>query len=291
MRYIYYPGCSLKSTGRPYEESLLAVFRALKMPLVELHGWNCCGATSYMSVDETSALALAARNLALAQSQDGTDDVQFVAPCNACFLLHAKVQERMGNGSPQARIVEEALFASGVVYTGRIHVRHPLDVLVRDVGLERIAAAVTHPLKGIKVACYYGCQIVRPYPVAGNSRDPMMMDELLRAAGAETLDWPLKAQCCGGSLSGTIEYAGLGLNHVILREARKRSADVIATACPLCQFNLECYQGRIERQFGDLVTQPVAYFTQLLGRAMGIPDRELGLHRMLAPLPPEPVSV
>ena len=290
MRYVYYPGCSLKSTGSPYEASVLALFKALGLPLTELHGWNCCGATSYMSVDETSALALAARNLALAQSEDASEEVQFVAPCSACFLVHTKVQESMHKGTWQARVVEEALFASGLVYHGRVHVRHPLDVLVNDIGLERLTAAVTRPLKGLKVACYYGCQVARPYPVAGDKHDPTMMDDLLRAAGAETLEWPLKARCCGGSLSGTIESAGLGLSHIILHEAKKRGADVIATACPLCQFNLECYQGRIGRRFGDQVVQPVAYFTQLLGRAMGIPDRELGLHHMLSPLPPEPVT-
>ncbi len=291
MRYLYFPGCSLKSTGRPYEESLLAVFRKLEVPMTELRGWNCCGATSYMSVDETNALALAARNLALAESPDGNEDVELVAPCSACFLVHAKVQDAMSAGTQQARVVEEALFASGLVYHGRVHVRHPLEVLMHDVGLDRIQAAVTAPLTGLKVACYYGCQIVRPFPVAGSGRDPMMMDELLRAVGADTVDWPLKVRCCGGSLSGTIEEAGLGMSHVILRESLRRSAEVIATACPLCQFNLECYQGRMERRYGEPVTQPVAYFTQLLGRALGIPDRELGFHRMLSPLPPQPAAV
>jgi heterodisulfide reductase subunit B len=243
-----------------------------------------------MSVDQTNAYAVAARNLALAEGTDGTDEVHLVAPCNACFLVHAKVQEAMRQGTAQARTIEEALFANGLVYRGRVRMRHPLEVLVHDVGLERVAAAVTHPLQGLKVACYYGCQIVRPYPVAGDVREPMMMDELLRAAGAETVDWRLKTRCCGGSLTGTIEGAGMWMTHLILREALRRSADVIATACPLCQFNLECYQGRIERRFHEPATVPVTYFTQLLGRAMGIPDRELGLHRMMAPLPPQPVG-
>jgi heterodisulfide reductase subunit B2 len=285
MVYLYYPGCSLKGSGRPYEESMLAVFSRLGVEMPELPEWNCCGATAYMAVDETKAFALAARNLALAELRNGSTEVHMVAPCSACYLAHLKVQSYMKRYPEVGRIVEEALKEAGLDYRGHVRVRHPLDVLVNDVGLERIEKAVVKPLDGLKVACYYGCQVVRPFSTFDDQRNPMSMDRLLKAAGAEVIDWSLKERCCGGTLTGTIEEAGLRLSFILLKEARKRGAEMVVTACPLCQFNLECYQGRMASQFREEVDVPVAYFTQLLGAAMGIADKDLGIQRMMMQLP------
>jgi len=284
MEYLYYPGCSLHAAGKGYDESLLAVFRALGVPLRELDGWNCCGATAYMSVDELKAFALAARNLALAEQECKSRDVCLVAPCSACYLVLTKVQHRLNEYDQIRRPIVEALRNAGLTYHGDIRVRHPLDVLVNDVGVEKVCEGVTAPLEGLKVACYYGCQVVRPYASFDDQYDPTTMDELLRAVGAEVVDWPLKARCCGGTLTGTVEEVGQRLSYILLKEAKERGADAIATCCPLCQFNLECYQTQIARRFGNGIGMPVAYFTQLLGRAMGIGDRELGLHRSFVPL-------
>jgi heterodisulfide reductase subunit B len=284
MKYLYYPGCSLQGTGRAYDESLLAVFEKLGRPLQELDGWNCCGATAYMSIDELQAFALAARNLALAEREGGAEPVSLVTPCNACYLVLLKVQRYMDEYSRIGRVVADALRESGLSYRGDVHVRHPLDVLVNDVGLDVVAEHAAAPLAGVKVACYYGCQIVRPFFDADDPRHPVCMDRILQALGAETLDWPLKTRCCGGSMTGTIQEAGLRLSYILLKEARDRGADVVATCCPLCQFNLECYQGRTLEMFGDRVDLPVAFFTQLMGRAMGLDDRALGLHRLFVPL-------
>ena len=159
----------------------------------------------------------------------------------------------------------------------------PIDVLVNDVGLDTLSAHVKKSLKGIKVACYYGCQMVRPYATFDDQENPMTMDRLIQALGAETLDWPLKTRCCGGTFTGTIQDIGLELNHVLLKEAKKRGADVIATNCSLCQFNLECYQNKIHRKFKDHEYLPVVYFTQLIGMALGLPKKDIGLHRLFIP--------
>ncbi len=286
MRYLYYPGCSLKSTGRAYEESLLAVFEHLGTPLYELRDWNCCGATAYMSIDELKAFALAARNLALAERQNaGEETVGLVAPCSACYLVLNKAQRSIEEYAEIGRKVSAALQTANLQYEGRVRVRHPLHVLVNDIGLEPISQHVKRPLNGLRVACYYGCQIVRPYANSDDPHTPMTMDRLMQALGAETIDWPLKTRCCGGSLTGTIPEVGLRLNYIVLREALKRGAEVVATACPLCQFNLECYQDKISRQFKEHLEIPVVYFTQLLGLALGIPERRLGMHRLLVPMP------
>lgn len=291
VKYVYYPGCSLKGTGRPYEESLLAVFAKLGIEMPELPGWNCCGATTYMSVDECQSFALAARNLCLAEKQNGTTEVHLVAPCNACYLVHTKVQHYIREYETVGSVVKTALHESGLEYHDLVKVRHPLDVLVNDIGLDTIKKQVSHPLKGMKVACYYGCQVVRPYATFDDQKSPVSMDRLLRAAGAETVEWPLKERCCGGTLTGTLDEVGLRLSYILLKEARKRGAEIVATACPLCQFNLECYQGRMASRFGEDVGLPVVFFSQLLALAMGIPGKDVGMQRLMVPLEQHPVLV
>ena len=284
MRFLYYPGCSLKSSGRAYEESLLAVFAKLDFPIEELADWSCCGATAYMGIDEKKAFALAARNLALAERLGDGETVHLIAPCAACYLVLLKTQKYMLEYKSIGRSISDALNAVGLKYQGRVKVRHPLDVLVQEVGLEKIHAMVSRPLEGMKLACYYGCQVVRPFAEFDDQHNPMTMDDLLRACGAETVDWPAKVRCCGAMLTGTIEEVGQRRCYMILHEAIRRGVDAVATACPLCQFNLECFQGPISRRYGDGVKLPVAYFTQIMGKAMGLDDRTLGLHRLFIPL-------
>lgn len=285
MRYLYFPGCSLRSTGRAYEESFVAVMKALEAEVRELDDWNCCGATAYMAIDQSQAFALAARNLSLAEAQQNNGAApQLIAPCSACYLVLSKTQHYLNEYSEMGDLVRKGLRVAGLNYDGRVVVRHPLDVLLNDVGIEAIKACVARPLENLIVACYYGCQVVRPYANFDDRHDPVSMDRLLAAVGAKTIDWPLKTRCCGGSLTGTIPEVGYRLNHIILREAQKRGAHVVATACPLCQFNLECLQDKMNVRFDEHVDMPTAYFTQLIGLALGLPGDVLGLKRLFVPL-------
>jgi len=274
MKYLYYPGCSLKGTGKAYEESLLAVFRALDVELREIEDWNCCGATAYMSVEESKSYALASRNLAIAEREN----LDVVAPCSACYLVLNKTQKSLQEHPDIRRHVTQALKAAGLDYKGTARVRHPLDVLINDVGLEEIARRIKSPLQGRKFAPYYGCQIVRPYASFDDQYNPETMDKIIKAAGAECVPYPLKTHCCGGSLTGTLPEIGLRLAYIIIKEAKKRGAEAIVTLCPLCQFNLDGYQGQIAGKY-ERVDLPVLYFTQVLGLAMGLPAGELGLQR------------
>ena len=243
--YAYYPGCSLSGLGKPYDESLRAVFGHLGLGLEEIPDWNCCGATSYMSVSEDKAVALAARNLALAEQMNA----QVVAPCAACYLVLIKAQHMIADYPAIADKVHKGLQAAGLTYKGHATVRHPLDILVNDVGLDAIKTRVTAPLTGYRVAPYYGCQIVRPYGAFDDPLRPQTLDRLMAAAGAEVVDYPLKAHCCGGSLMGTMEDIGVRLNFLLLKEAKSRTANVLATVCPLCQYNLEAYQDKMRHTF------------------------------------------
>ena len=274
MKYQYFPGCSLKGSGRAYEESFLAVFRALGIEVKELDDWNCCGATAYMSVDETKSYALAGRNLAIAGRK--TPDV--IAPCSACYLVLNKTMQSLKDHPELRGKVTRALKAAGLEYKDTVKVRHPLDVLVNDVGLEKIKKHIKHPLAGLKLAAYYGCQVVRPFATFDDQHNPVTMDKLIEASGAQCVDWPLKTHCCGGSLTGTVEEAGLRMAYIILKEAKKRGAQAIVTPCPLCQFNLDGYQNRIAAKY-ERIDIPVLYFTQVIGLAMGLPAAELGIKR------------
>ena len=286
MKYLYYPGCSLKSTGKAYDESLRAVFAALEIPLEEVEDWSCCGATAFMSIDEHKAFALAARNLALAERQgaaaDG-DGVQMLAPCSACYLVLTKSRKYFEQYDEVREQTTRALSAAGLEYRGTVRVRHPLDVLVNDYGVNAIAKHVKRSMKGLRVASYYGCQVTRPFAAFDDPFYPTSMDRIMEATGAAAIDWPLKTRCCGGSLTGTIPEAGLRLNNHLLVEAVKREADAIVTCCPLCQFNLECYQKEIGGRYNTDVAVPVMYFTQFLGLALGLGEKELGIGRLFVP--------
>jgi len=278
--YVYYPGCSLKGNARHYEESLLPVFRELGLPLEELDDWNCCGATAYFSVDDTMAAAICGRNLSLAE-RIGKD---ILAPCAGCFLTLKKSNAFLSGQGPRAAKILDGLKTAGCEYRGTVRVRHPLEVLIQDVGLPALKSAVKRPLSGLKVASYYGCQLVRPYTDFDDPDYPTSLDRVMAAAGAVPADFAAKTRCCGGSLTGTIDEVGLRLNYVLLKEAKRKGADCFVTICPLCQFNLEITQDKIRRKYHEDIAIPVFYFSQLLGMAFRYPAREMGFNRSLVPL-------
>ena len=277
--YGYFPGCSLKGTGVAYNESLLTLFRLLGLPLAELEDWNCCGATSYMSIDERSAFLLSSRNLLLAHKA-GHRDV--VAPCSACYLVLRKTQDYMQRYPRIGREVHSALGDGDLRVLNAIRVRHPLEVLYTDVGPGRIRQALIRQWHGGRVACYYGCQMVRPYGEADRDHDPVRMDELLGAVEVPTVRYSLKTKCCGGSLTGTTHAVGVRLNYILLKEAARKGAQAIATVCPLCQYNLDAYQSEIRRATGERFDMPILYFTQILGWALGGEFSSLGFARAIS---------
>jgi heterodisulfide reductase subunit B len=277
--YLYFPGCALKGTGVAYEESLLTLFRLLELPLQELSDWSCCGATSYMSIDEQSACMLAARNLALAR-QTGSRDI--IAPCSACYLALRKCNDYAQRYPGFREVVTGFLESGGLPLQPDVRVRHPLEILYTEVGVERLRARVTRPWPGGPVACYYGCQAVRPYAEVDRPHKPTRMDELLQAIGIPTVDYPLKTKCCGGSHTGTIHPVGMRLVTILLKEAARRGAQAMVTICPLCQFNLDVYQDEIRRETREPLDMPVFYLPQVIGWVLGADSRALGLQRGIA---------
>jgi len=280
VKYAYYPGCSLEKTQRGYDASVREVFAALGQELIEIDDWNCCGATVYMSTKETVSLAVSARNLALAERM-GLD---VIAPCSSCFTVLAKTNRILSEIPEMHRDVNEALAEGGLSYSGKTVVRHPLDVLMNDIGIGEILRRQKRSLHGLKIAPYYGCQIVRPDKGFDDRENPLLMDRLFRKCGGDVVPYPMKVRCCGGMLMTTFEETALKLNMELLECAVQNGADVIVTTCPLCHFNLEAYQDKINKHFGTSYAIPILYFTQLLGVVLGKESGKLGLDASFIPL-------
>jgi heterodisulfide reductase subunit B len=272
-KYAYFPGCSLEKMALSYHLSALETTRKLGVEFKELEDWNCCGATAYFHVDELLAYTLSARNLAMAEKEK----LDLVAPCAGCYKNIYFTNARLKSDPDLAEHVNFALEEDNLQFSGNISVRHLIEVFVQDVGPEAIKAQVSHPLEGLKVAPYYGCQILRPRKDHEDVERPQFFENLLSAIGAVPINYPPKLRCCGGSLVITSRHAALSMVRNLLESAVKGGAAVIATACPLCQVNLECYQTQVNQEFGTELSIPVMYFTQLVGLAMGIPAKQLGI--------------
>ncbi len=275
MSYAYFPGCSLHATGIDYDESTRAVARALDVELLEVPDWSCCGSTPAHSTDELLAAALPARNLIAAK----TVAQEMVVCCSACFsrfkFAQKHIEEKEGL---RARVAE----MMPVEEIRDMKVRHLIDVLVHDVGLEKVAEAKQRDLD-LKVVCYYGCLLTRPPKITefDDTEDPHYMDDLLEAAGMETIPWPYKTECCGATFSLTRTEIVLRLAGEILQMAKEVGADCISVACPLCHANLDLRQEDVEKECGVKYRIPVFYFTQLLGLAFGLDKGELGIGRAM----------
>ncbi|MCL5104938.1 MAG: CoB--CoM heterodisulfide reductase iron-sulfur subunit B family protein [Armatimonadetes bacterium] len=280
MKYSFFPGCSLESTAGDFRMSTYAVANALGIELEELPGWSCCGSTPAHATDSLLAASLPARNLAIAQ--DLGRDV--IVCCAACYGRLAAANLAVEDATMRAEVAE----AIGREYAGGVRVRHFLQVLRDDIGLADVKDAITKSLNGLKVACYYGCLLTRPkeLSILDDPEDPQLMEEILVAAGADPIEWPYKTECCGASFSitrtDTVKRLGAG----ILEMAKESGAECIAVACPLCQSNLDLRQSDIEQSIGKQIGLPVFYFTQLLGRALGLSDDALGIGKLMTdPIP------
>lgn len=279
MRYAYYPGCSLEATGRPYEESVAAVSKALGIELVELEDWNCCGATAYMSINEALSFSLSARNLCQAKKIGDT----LVTACSACYTNLRKTESYLTEFPEIRDKVNTALSEANLSYEGGITTKHFLQTVVQDVGLDQVKSFVKHPLKGMRVAPYYGCQIARPFGIEEDSDNPTMMDKLITTLGASPTYYPMKTACCGGSLMGIRKDVALRLCRNILLCAKQYEAQCIAVTCPLCQMNLDAFQSIVNKTYGTDFNIPIVYFTQLMGIAFGLSAKGLGLNDCIVP--------
>jgi len=285
-KVAYYPGCALEGTGGPYDRSTRALVKKLGLEMEDVSDWNCCGAMEVKNVHPMLQTYLSSRVMAIAAEQQGFDTV--MAPCNGCYHNLKKAEYETATSEETMNTVQDlAKKSDDPVYKGDVRTVHLLEWLMEELGSEGIKDRMNKSLNGIKIANYYGCMYTRPRQIfpekdqgegSESSYKPHFMDDLLGAAGAENVDFPLKTACCGGAhtLSDADTSTQLVLN--LLQAAEDAGAEVIATECPTCHTGLEMHQVRAETEFGIQTGVKVLYFTQLLGLALGLSPRKLGIH-------------
>ena len=286
-RVAYYPGCSLEGSGHPYNRSTKQVGKALGLELVEVDNWNCCGAMEIKNIDPKVQTYLSSRVMSIAANQMKMDVV--MAPCNGCYHNLKKAEHDLTNDPKSGEVVDRLSAKAGhePYKAGQVETIHALDWIKASIGEEGLRQRVKNGLKGLKVANYYGCMYSRPRNIfpekdrgegSESTSKPHFMDDLLAAAGAVNVEFPLKTACCGGAhtLSDSDMSTKLVLN--ILTAAEAAGAEVIATECPTCHSGLEMHQIRAEKKLGRRTEVKIVYFTQLLGLALGLSARQVGLH-------------
>jgi heterodisulfide reductase subunit B len=274
----------MEGTARAYADSLKAISEPLGLKLDEIHDWNCCGATEYLSINLIPAYALISRNLALAAQQAGRQNgtsgkSTVVAPCSACYLNLAKADHFMRERPVLGERVNQALAAGGLQYTpGSLQIRHLLDVIINDIGLDVVRGKVVRPLQGLRVAPYLGCMVPRPdYEKRWSDHEyPDELDRLLKALGADVIDFPLKTHCCGGHMTQISPDTAFELIRRLVHAADQYRADLIVTVCPMCQMNLDAYLAETNRHFHTSYHMPTVFFTQVMGLAFGLDPQRLG---------------
>ena len=284
LNFSYYPGCSLHASGREYDISTRALFKALNMGLKEVPDWFCCGATPAHNVDELLSLSLCAKNLSLAEEVEG----DLAVACAACFSRLKTAQHHLKEDDTKRKQVETAIDGPAVLDKP---VKHILEILAKEFGLARLGESVTKPLSGLKVACYYGCLLTRPpeVPELDDCEDPSIMEDILRALGAEPVKWSHRMECCGANFTLSRPGVVLKLSDAILSSARRAEADCIMVACPLCHGNLDIRQHKIDEnnKGEENYDTPIFYVTQLAALAMGVPSDKLGFESVI--IDPKPL--
>lgn len=262
--YAYFPGCTLSTTAADYDASGRAVAAALGLPVSDLPDWNCCGASFPLNAENVMNFIAPARMLIRA-GQSGRDLLTLCAVCynvlrrSDHFLrTHAEAADRLN------------AFVTEGDYTGSANVRHLLGVLRDDVGWGAIRARVVSPLTGLHAAPYYGCMLLRPADEIGldDPEEPSVLHDLLAALGAEVVDFPRRAECCGSTLLVSAPLANDRLSAAVIDSARRAGADSVVTACPLCRFNLD----RAQEGSPEGGRLPVVYFTQAMAAAFGMAE-------------------
>jgi heterodisulfide reductase subunit B len=271
----FYPGCSLEGTAKEYTESVLSLSGQFGIELEAVPDWNCCGATAAHNLNRILSLALPGRILAQAQKA-GMKEI--VVPCAACYNRLAVTQHELFADDSLRATIEETI---GIPFRLPVRILNVIQ-FIREYILPELPAKLIRTLDK-KVACYYGCLLVRPHKVLQFDRpeDPQFMDEIMNALGAESIDWPFKTECCGAGLSVSRTKTVGRLSGKIVKEALDRGAEAIIVACPMCHANLDMRRQAINQFLGLKTTIPVLYITQAIGMACGLSEKETGTYRHL----------
>ena len=275
MRYLYYPGCSQKSSAISYERSFLAVCDALGIELTELEDWNCCGTTIAISVNKMVSSFLGARNLGLANPHK----IPLVTPCPSCYVSMKRILKECKENKNQFDRINELLAEEHLELSTEVELYHSLEFLVSVIGLDAITAKIQNSLKGLRIAPYYGCQLAGPYAIQSRNHDPQDLEKLVEVLGAAPVNFPFRTLCCGGSLMFTLKSQAEKLSSMILRSIRRTDADMIVTPCGLCQLNLEVAMKKIWKRSSNHRFLPIINIGQLVGLALDLDPRKIYMNK------------
>lgn len=276
MKYGFFPGCAYK-TAAGYKESVDMVSTRVGIELVEISDWNCCGATAAFSIDAGNAMALAGRVLTLAHDQ-GFKEI--VTVCNACYATLQKAAKKFSHAPELMDAVNEHLKKETLTLTRILPVRHFMDVLIDDIPETAWKDKIEKSdIANMAVAAYYGCQLTRPYGTSAEAQRPARLEGFLTRLGFHPVEHSAKTICCGASHLIAHEKDCIPIISRIIGEVRRKGGDMITTICPMCQFNLDYGQDKIKGP-----SLPVTYFTQIIGLAMGIAPKDLGMDKLLVPV-------
>ncbi len=288
--YSFYPGCSSerRASASNYMVSVESMCKKLDIKLNEIPDWNCCGASiGYAQGGELPRHVMNARNLAISEQVNKGQDV--VATCAACWLGAKETKDRLAHDNDLLAETNEALREAGMnlVYKGEQQVRHMVEVLIEDLGYDELRKPVVKPLEGMKIAGYVGCQTNRPFGIAGESfENPKYLDHLVEIVGAEPVEnYDQKVTCCGGALAFSEPEKSQAQIKKIVESAYDYGAEMIVTPCPVCQMNVEIYQGQINKRYGTKFNMPVTYYSQLMTVAYGGSAKEAGLNGQIVRAP------
>ncbi len=274
MRIPYYPGCTLNTKGKGFDNSARASARELGLELVELEEWNCCGATFPLLVDNMLDLAGPARVLISAR-QEGQ---RLAVACSTCYNVLKRTNKVIREDEDSR---EKLNFFLEADYSGDLEVLDLLQVLRDEIGFDQVKEAVKKPLSELKVAAYYGCMVLRPPAEVAyeDPENPRALDDLMIALGAEAVDYSHRGECCGAYLAVKSIQVTAEMGFTILASAQRSGAELVVTNCPLCQFNLDRMQKAMGTRHAGFQPIPVLYFTQLLGIALGLDSDDFELDR------------
>ncbi len=276
MKIPYYPGCTLKANAKNFEDSALASLKELDVELDELPRWNCCGTVYSLSTDDLIHHVAPIRNLIRVKEQN-TNKV--VTLCAMCYNTLKRANLRVKKNPEDLEKINNLMYLEKIKYEGDVEVFHLLEILKNEIGFNTISKKVKRPLRNLKIACYYGCLLVRPKEIGFDDvENPLIMEDLITSLGGEPVDFPYKTECCGAYQTVNEVSVVASRAYQILNSAREKGAEVIAVSCPLCAFNLDHRQKNIKEKYLDFKNIPVLYFTQLMAIALGLDQKVLNFN-------------
>jgi heterodisulfide reductase subunit B len=273
MKISYFPGCTLKSNAKNFEDSTLCSLKELGIDVQELKRWNCCGTVYSLATDDLMHHLASIRNL-IRVKEAQTDSVMTL--CAMCYNTLKRVNERIKADPESLEKIHKFMDEEEVSYQGDVKVRHLLELLRDDIKFENIAKKVRKPLQNLKVASYYGCLLVRPKGIGfDDMENPTILDDLMTVLGAKAVDFPYKTECCGAYQTVDKPETVAERTFSILTSARNQGAEVVAVSCPLCAFNLDHRQKDTQKKYSEFKRMPILYFTQIMAIALGCEEKDL----------------